>query len=225
MGAWGTAIFSDDMASDVREEYRDLLREGYEGSEVVAALIDEYAEIIADPEEAAPFWLALAATQSKLGRLEEDVRQKALQVIDSGEDLKRWEGLGASRSDLRKRQGVLATLRTQLEGPHRSPVRVPLRRVERTTFDADDVFSYRLQSGQLVLFRVDELSTTPRRVLPMVTLLSWRGRKVPAREQLGRLAPKLRDGLDGEFVEPASYMLSRGGNSLDHWSAPALMDT
>ena len=44
-----------------------------------------------DEDEACVFWLALAATQSKLGRLIDLVRDRAIEIIDSGADLRRWE--------------------------------------------------------------------------------------------------------------------------------------
>lgn len=39
------------------------------------------------PTTARWFWLALALTQSKVGRLREDVKQRALSIIDEGADL------------------------------------------------------------------------------------------------------------------------------------------
>jgi len=35
MGAWGPAIFSDDLACDIRTDYRELLEDGVAGEEAV----------------------------------------------------------------------------------------------------------------------------------------------------------------------------------------------
>jgi hypothetical protein len=48
MGAWGTAIFSDDLACDVRDAYRDLLVEGHSGQQATKRLIDQFAQEIKD---------------------------------------------------------------------------------------------------------------------------------------------------------------------------------
>ena len=92
MGAWGTAIFSDDTASDIRGDYRDLLGDGYSPAEATDQILSEWKDSLDDPEERSVVWLALAVTQWKLGRLEERVKGKALEIIDSGSDLDRWEG-------------------------------------------------------------------------------------------------------------------------------------
>ncbi len=46
MGAWGTAIFSDDLARDLRDAYRDLLADGHSGQQATKRLIDQFAQEI-----------------------------------------------------------------------------------------------------------------------------------------------------------------------------------
>jgi hypothetical protein len=82
MGVWGTAVFSDDTACDIRGEYRDLIGDGHSGSEATDLLLKEWAGET-DKHEWGVFWLALAATQWKCGRLEGRVEEKALQVIEA----------------------------------------------------------------------------------------------------------------------------------------------
>jgi len=89
MGAWGTALFSDDTARDVRDSYIDLVGDGLTGPEATKALLREWAASLDDPDESPVFWLALAATQWRCGRLESHVLQQALNVIDSGSDFSR----------------------------------------------------------------------------------------------------------------------------------------
>src|SRR5215469_10167451 len=82
MGAWGTAVFSDDTACDVRDNYVDLIGDGLSGVEATKKLLREWAGSLDDPDEGPVFWLALAATQWKNGRLEDLVQQRALNIID-----------------------------------------------------------------------------------------------------------------------------------------------
>jgi hypothetical protein len=90
VGTWGTDIFSDDLASDIRTRYRDLVGDGFSGQQATEILLSEYGEVLSDPDGAPVFWLALAATQWRCGRLEPEVLVHALEVIDSGSDLLRW---------------------------------------------------------------------------------------------------------------------------------------
>ena len=92
MGTWETAIFSDDTASDVRDGFRDLIGEGLSTEQATDKLLRQYAPSLDDPDDGPPFWLGLAVTQWKSGRLLERVKEKALEIIDTGADLKRWSG-------------------------------------------------------------------------------------------------------------------------------------
>jgi hypothetical protein len=68
MGAWGTALFSDDTARDVRDSYVDHVGDGLIGPEATKALLHEWSASLNDPDESPVFWLALAVTQWRCGR-------------------------------------------------------------------------------------------------------------------------------------------------------------
>ena len=61
MGTWGTPIFSDDFAMDLRREFRDTIGYGKSPADATAELIVAYEEVLTDPDESCVFWLALAA--------------------------------------------------------------------------------------------------------------------------------------------------------------------
>ena len=46
MGVWGTAIFSDDTACDIRDEYSALLISGISDEEAEEALLKGYESLI-----------------------------------------------------------------------------------------------------------------------------------------------------------------------------------
>ncbi len=121
MGAWGVAVFSDDLAADLRDEFRDLIGEGLSSTEAVDKLLGEYASAAEDDDERSVFWIALASAQWKLGRLEERTKKEALRLIATDEDLKRWD----NPKDRKKRAAVLKKVREQLLSPQPPPKRVP----------------------------------------------------------------------------------------------------
>ena len=43
MGAWGTGIFQDDTACDIRDEYRDLIGNGASGTDATRQILKSYA--------------------------------------------------------------------------------------------------------------------------------------------------------------------------------------
>lgn len=112
MGTSGAALFSDDVASDVKRDFLDLLRRGLAPEAATETLKRDWASAIDDMDDGPTFWLALAATQWAYGCLADEVRQRAIEIIDNGHDLARWSGTG-----LERRRGVLAALKTQLLSP------------------------------------------------------------------------------------------------------------
>jgi hypothetical protein len=171
MGAWGTAIFSDDTAADVRDAFTDLVSEGMTPAKATRELMVDCRDILDDADEAIVFWLALAATQWKLGRLQKNVCTKALRIIERGDDLRRWESNTAS--EIRQRAKHLEKLRTQLRSPMPEP-----RKIRRETKSSTD-----LKAGDVILYRLDH-ETTVR--LCVVNLWGDRGGTYVSACMLGR---------------------------------------
>lgn len=70
MGAWGTAIFADDFAADVRDEWREAILEGVEPDQATERVVQVLGEAFEGyPDEESVFWFALAAAQMETGRL------------------------------------------------------------------------------------------------------------------------------------------------------------
>lgn len=51
MGAWGTAIFSDDTALDVRDEWRDAILDRLSAKEATTRLVKGFDDYLADDED------------------------------------------------------------------------------------------------------------------------------------------------------------------------------
>lgn len=183
MGTWGTALFSDDLAADVREAYRDLLGEGLSAAEAAERLIAQHASSVADPDEAPVFWLALAATQWKLGRLDDRTLQEALRAIDSGDDLRRW----SAPADRKKREAVLAKLREQLLSPQPPAKRIPRRILDANDWEVGEVVGLRLRSGNWALMRTIDHFVDKGGRYALVEFLDWSGAEIPSAEAIAGL--------------------------------------
>lgn len=84
MGTWGTGLYSDDRAADVRGVYRGLKKLGVFGHELCELLLAQFSlEDQAEPV----FWLVLADLLWTDGMLDDEIKRRALEVIDSGSDL------------------------------------------------------------------------------------------------------------------------------------------
>jgi hypothetical protein len=205
VGTWGVAIFSDDLAADVRGDWRDGVLEGHEPLELTARLEAEYAAAIADADESSVFWLALAAAQMETGRLLDEVRDRAVMIVDSGIDVARWQAEDETLAAAR--QKVLARLRDKLTGPQPKPKRLRHPRNLAVPFDLGDVVLVHGREGvaRALFVVVDQVHGHPRGAIhPVVEGLFWDGiGPTPTADDIRRLPTMLSDGAyrrpDGEW--------------------------
>lgn len=208
MGAWGTGVFQDDTACDIRDEYRDHIGDGLSGPESTARILKSYASSLNDPGEAGVVWLALAATQWRCGRLEPETMEKALAVIDSGSDLVRWKM--ASNADYLKRRATLEKLRIQLTSPQPEAKKIRRRVLAECDLQTGELISYRLLSGKLIVFRMIGLHTDKGGRSPHFELLDWCGEVVPSVDRLSSMP--IRKGKD-RFGTTVTRLLVVGTNA------------
>lgn len=168
MGVWGTALFSDDLASDIREDYTNFVGDGLSGPEATSRILSEYKSSLDDPQQTSVVWLALAAVQWQLGRLEPRVLDHALEIIESGSDLKRWD---ARLPDYAKRRTMLEKLRARITSPQPREKKVRKRVRHTCGWNIGDLFSYQLPSGKLIVFRVIGLHTDKGGTSPICEIL------------------------------------------------------
>lgn len=152
MSAWGTAIFSDDTAADTRDTFTDFIAEGLTPAQATDRLIADSADLLDEEDDAGIFWLALAATQWRLGRLVDSVRDRAIEVIDSGADLRRWQD--NPKAEINQRKKHLVKLREQLLTPQPKPKKVKALVKSSTDFKPGDVAAFRLDEVTAVQFCV-----------------------------------------------------------------------
>ena len=172
MGTWGTAIFSDDFAADVRAEWRRLVGDGATGPDATRQLILQHSDALADPDESPVFWLALAVTQHRAGRAESGVIERALSIIDSKQGLDRW-----STDDklLQQRIRVLQKVREELVAPPRAATRIAKQFVNSSDWIIGETIAYTLLSGRKTLFRVLRFHSDMGGTSPIVEILDWTG--------------------------------------------------
>ena len=201
MGAWGAGIFSNDIACDVRDEYRGLLEEKVPDAEATQRVIDSWKELSDDPD----VWLGLAATQWKLGRLEPRVKERALAVIDEGRGLDLWEG-----STLKGRKAALAKLRSQLVSPQ--PPRRTVRRSWRyeTDLKLGDVLAVRINEQLAAAIRVTELLNSS----PIFEVFPWEHEGLPSIADLDTVAPLVGLALRPQIPSLADF---KAGKPMWAW--------
>ncbi len=116
MGSWGTALYSNDTSSDVR----DMANEVYPlvGIEEGTRLIfEEYADVMTENDnDCADFWFALADWQWRHGILTDDIKEKAITLLEAHTGIDEWEKFKTA-ADVQRRLAVMDKLLTQLSSP------------------------------------------------------------------------------------------------------------
>ncbi len=146
MGAWGAGIFEDDLALDVRASFEDALEAGRSVGEATEQVLESFRESLQDPDEGPVIYLALAASQLEQGELEPAVRDRAVEIIERGEGLERWEEAGQEALSERRRE--LQRLRARLlEGSGSNPKK-PARGRGKVSARVGDCYLIHLPSGR-----------------------------------------------------------------------------
>lgn len=198
MGAWGTGLFCDDVACDVRARFRELLNQGDTIPQATRRILDEWQQALEDAEDGPVIWLALASLQRDRTGLQSRVKKKAIRIIDSDIDLDRWRSTADSRK-VSQRKSVLQKLRQKLEAPQPERKQLAPRKTAKNNtgkvkavgveWRVGDVIAYRLRSGDWVLLHIVQCSDSrkPEDVMPTFAVLDWQGSEIPAPDKILKL--------------------------------------
>ena len=105
-------ILDEDVAADVEAVFMEALESGCSGKKATKTVLKEFSEELEDEEDRNVVYLALAELQLRENCLEEDIKKQALDIIESGADLERWQE--AEEKDLKNRETVLNELKERL---------------------------------------------------------------------------------------------------------------
>lgn len=146
MGAWSTSITGNDTAEDLKQEYTVAFWK-FEVPEALR-LLDQYVRQYfdeCDPEEWVNYYFSLADFMWKKGILTDEVRDKAIAMIDSGFGLEIWEESG--EKTLQERKKVLAAFRAKLLSPQPPKKRIKPNIHAERIFNDGDIIAIELQTA------------------------------------------------------------------------------
>ena len=111
-----------------------------------------------------------ARSQWKVGRLEDRIRDLALDLIVSGEDLARFEHDPRLHE---RRAKILIEFEAELRSPQRTPSRIKKPFRSMSPVGVGDVFWVALPEGRRALLRCVAISGDERDKSPTVEVLDW----------------------------------------------------
>ncbi|MHA7262821.1 DUF4259 domain-containing protein [Arthrobacter sp. TMN-37] len=184
MGSWGTEIFDNDDALDVRGDFEEHLAEGATPEEATARICRDFGldDDAADSRGADDnnAWLALAAVHHGSGYSSREVVARALAIIESRDELERW-----FEEDRPARAAALAGFGRALQDatpgvrPQRtSSFRERVRRLRRMPWWARLVVAALIAVGFFLLLRVLVPSVFAVAMWPLFAFAAYTGRTI-----------------------------------------------
>ena len=153
MGAWGAGLYSSDMAAGMRATIKSVLRLPLAEDRLVDILCDCEDRAAKDhhDEDHTTFWLVLADQFERRGVAHAPTREKAMAIIDRGDDLAMMEKRGMKPVDMRKRGAKLAELRVRLAAaPHLSKPRATIKGPEPYTLELGVLYACPVKSSSCI---------------------------------------------------------------------------
>lgn len=185
VGAWGPGIFSNDTASEVRGDFREMLEDGLSAEEATTKLVQRWGPLLEDRDTATNFWTGLAAAQFELGRLLSHVRDTTVALIDAGGDLELWADTGPTGP----REAALRKLKTQLLGPQKAPVKVRPPVKVFSPLEAGQFVGWKLPDGREIFLDVLWVQQWRGGSFPIVDVVDSQGRVYMHLDSFGTREP------------------------------------
>lgn len=169
MGAWGTAIFSNDTSADVRDEFKRHLQDGASAKDATENILDDFAARDTTNPDNNDVWFGLASTQHSTGHVVPHVLATALELIESPEEMERWD-----QSLHMRRASALRQLKEKLQTESPPPATFKARKKLTTDLIPGHHLLYTVSESQLLL-RVVSLDEDDDGIAPVYTVLDWDG--------------------------------------------------
>lgn len=140
MGAWGTALYSDDTACDIRDTCNEVYALA-NPEEAEGIIFQEYHEILESAiidNDYATFWYALADWQWNHGVLSEKVKDRATELLRVYTGIDEWAD---DPIRMQKRRAVLDALYQKIIAPQ-PPKKPPKLRLAKAKHQIGDVIIF-----------------------------------------------------------------------------------
>lgn len=194
MGAWGPSLYADDTTSEIRDAFKTHLEAGLPHKEAEQRILARFHDVLADPQVACLVYFALAETLWRYGCLGDELRNRAVALIDAGGDVRYWREQSAAAA--RAREKVLRQLKERLlsaQPPLKQVAAKPQKPPKKQlSASVGAVFALDLPGGDTAVLKFVGLREGGAgREEAVFRVLPWRGRTRPSEESLKPLAEQV----------------------------------
>lgn len=123
MGTWNNKIDGNDTFQDIYQNFFDLYNQGQNPADVSKQIQDDFAEMFNDYDDRNNSLFGLALAQWETKSLNPTIYKQVKEIIETGNDLEVWKGLGADEKTLKLRKVTLDKFLTQISTDREKPKR------------------------------------------------------------------------------------------------------
>lgn len=156
MGAWNCSINGNDTAQDLIDDYRAAFY--YNNVDVAVKKIFDYVDSYLDDDEMPDFVYSLADFMWKKGILTDEIKNKAIDMIDSDYGLEIWAESG--EKILNKRKKVLRDFKHKLLSPQPPKKKITLKMNIATIFNEGDIITFKIKTADLDCSQYSQFDTS-----------------------------------------------------------------
>ena len=142
MGAWGTNLYQNDVAGDIKESYINKQRAGKTSQEALRELMEEDRVLFEDDDDKYSAWFALADVMWKYGHLTEEVKNRALELIESEPVEEIW----VNKKEIKSRKAVLEKLKDKLPSELPPYKKIPVHKPFITDWKPGEIYLYQIKT-------------------------------------------------------------------------------
>lgn len=179
MGIWGSGLYSNDDALDVKDMFKDMISNGSSTEQTIEVIKKEF-DMVPPNASNCDAWIALADTSWKYGRLTDDVKKTVFEMINSGVAMEGWRN--ESRIVCRRREKALKKLISTLQSDapaERKPKQTVLHSCD---WKPGQIYGFPIGNGQYGALLVVECKSVTKKgtpegnsvYSPRVVLLDWK---------------------------------------------------
>ncbi|UZD38514.1 hypothetical protein OL230_11750 [Capnocytophaga ochracea] len=157
----GVKIIDSDSGYDIYNNITERYKDGEDIEKIRQDWLNEEDNFCIDELFTEIYWTAFAYSLWKIGYKEDEVRQKALEIIEGGASAL-WDEIHTQAR--RQRQKALEKLKLQLSSDNPKPLRKPtIKKPKEPYFQKGDVLAVAMKEGYGICF-ISAVDSSPRKV-------------------------------------------------------------
>ncbi len=132
MGTWNTKINGNDTFQDIYQNFFNAYNHGQIPADISKQIQADFAEMFADYDDRNNSLFGLALAQWETKSLDPIVFKQVTEIIETGNDIEVWKGLGADEKSIKQRKAILDKFLGQISTEREKPKRRVIPKFEFT---------------------------------------------------------------------------------------------